>query len=111
MSSEIDQARDKMLQGREELITSISTIISEWMKTNPDAQIDPDFALGIAVGALAQVGGDYAASHKLLYGYGQEWSNNYIAATSKMFASAYATNVAVLSQGTRNNPSDESFKN
>ena len=110
MSTEKEQVRDSLLKSREELTQSVYDLINAWMLTS-DAKHDPDFALGLVIGALAQAGGDYSAAHKMLYGYGPDWSNTYIAATSKMFANAHCQNFAILSQAVANNSTDESFKN
>jgi hypothetical protein len=109
MSTEQERVRDSLLKSREELTQSVYDVINAWMLTS-DAKLDPDFALGLVIGALAQAGGDYSAAHRLLYAYGPDWSNTYIAATSKMFANAHCQNFAILSQAIANN-TDESFKN
>jgi hypothetical protein len=110
MSSEQEKAREKLIEDRTELVDSIYELINNWM-LKTDARIDPDFAIGIVIGAVAQATGDYSAAHRILNGHSDEWSRTLSATTAQAFNNAHAVHYAILKSANRNISTDDSLKN
>jgi hypothetical protein len=110
MSSEQEKARETLINDRTELVDSIYELINTWM-LKTDARIDPDFAIGVVIGAVAQATGDYSAAHRILNGHSDEWSRTLAVTTSQAFNNAHAVHYAILKNANRNISTDDSLKN
>ena len=87
----------EMLELKDQLSKEIYDVVNRWM-ARPECEKEPDIALGMFLGAIAEASGNYTALYRFMNHLSDEWSKTCINANAQVFANSHHAHLQDLAK-------------